>query len=264
MKTGASIIDGTLPNAGRIYDFFLKGNHNFEVDRQVAEEIVKKAPFIPHMALLLRWFLKEASLNLVRRGFKYFLDFASGLPTQDHIHGIIPEDGHVLYTDNDQITVKFGRDLIKNIPNADYEYCNAVYPDIILNSPLLDSYTKECCQIAIGFNGIAYFLPNDSLRYALRTLYQWAPRKTVLFITDVDCDQLTDELKDIIDIYTKLEPGGEVRSQNVLKDIVSPWVVEEPGFLPLERWLNLGNEVNQEAIKAWGGGGIYGGYLYKP
>lgn len=31
-------IDTTKPNAARIYDYYLGGNHNVEVDRQAAEQ----------------------------------------------------------------------------------------------------------------------------------------------------------------------------------------------------------------------------------
>ncbi len=33
----ASIADASKPNAGRIYDYVLGRNHNFEVDRQAAQ-----------------------------------------------------------------------------------------------------------------------------------------------------------------------------------------------------------------------------------
>ena len=42
-----SIIDASKPNAGRIYDYLIGGSHNFEIDRQVGDDLKKKLPFLP-------------------------------------------------------------------------------------------------------------------------------------------------------------------------------------------------------------------------
>ena len=82
-------MDTTQPNAGRIYDFLLGGNHNFEPDRQAAQMLLQVAPFMPQVLKQIRTFLGVATKRLSMDGFKYFIDFASGLPTNDNIHHII-------------------------------------------------------------------------------------------------------------------------------------------------------------------------------
>jgi hypothetical protein len=54
-----SIIDDTKPNAGRMYDYYLGANHNFEVDRQAAEQVIQLLPFAPKGARLQRWALQD-------------------------------------------------------------------------------------------------------------------------------------------------------------------------------------------------------------
>jgi hypothetical protein len=49
-----TIIDTTKPNAERIYDYFLGGDHWFPVDQQVADQIEKQMPFIRELARLTR------------------------------------------------------------------------------------------------------------------------------------------------------------------------------------------------------------------
>ncbi|HUI69338.1 MAG TPA: SAM-dependent methyltransferase, partial [Spirochaetia bacterium] len=85
-----SVADTSQPNAGRIYDFLLGGNHNFEIDRITAEGLIKAVPTMPQWVRLIRWFLNEAVHRLVEEGFTCFIDFASGLPTVDHIHHMVP------------------------------------------------------------------------------------------------------------------------------------------------------------------------------
>ncbi len=36
-----NIVDASKPSAGRMYDYWLGGNHNFEVDRQAADQVLK-------------------------------------------------------------------------------------------------------------------------------------------------------------------------------------------------------------------------------
>ena len=86
----ASIADSSKPNAGRIYDFLLGGSHNFEVDRLAAQQLLQVAPFLPKLVRVIRWFLGEAVHRLTDAGYTRFIDFASGLPTIDHIHHIAP------------------------------------------------------------------------------------------------------------------------------------------------------------------------------
>ena len=45
-----SIVDASVPSAGRIYDYLLGGHHNFQVDRMAADQLVALAPFVPKMA----------------------------------------------------------------------------------------------------------------------------------------------------------------------------------------------------------------------
>ena len=85
------ISDPTQPNAGRIYDYWLGGDYNFPVDKEVADKIEKEMPFVKSLARIIRWFLGNAIDKAFKMGFTQFLDFASGLPTVDHIHTRIPD-----------------------------------------------------------------------------------------------------------------------------------------------------------------------------
>ena len=76
-----SIVNASIPSAGRIYDYMLGGHHNFEVDRQAAEAI-----FRHFMPLLARWFGFSVGVFRIlhqelteQRGLNTIIDFASGL-----------------------------------------------------------------------------------------------------------------------------------------------------------------------------------------
>ncbi len=86
-----SIVNASVPSAARIYDYMLGGHHNFQVDRSAANQFFALIPFLPKAARLQRWCLQDIAHELTEvRGYDLIIDFASGLPTRDHLHTVVP------------------------------------------------------------------------------------------------------------------------------------------------------------------------------
>jgi hypothetical protein len=249
-----SIADSSKPNPGRIYDFVLGGNHNFEVDRLAAQQIIKIAPFFPKLARIIRWFLGEAVRRLVAEGYTQFIDFASGLPTVDHIHQVAPAGTKVIYSDLDPVTVAYGQEILKDNPNARYLACNAGTPEDLLAAPVVTEMLGTNRRVAIGLNGIAFFLSNDQLGHAMKVLYDWAAKGSRLFICDsgFESSTMAAEPQEIIQIYQKLGQPLTMRNLATMKHLIQPWKVMEPGFLKLEEWVGMKASVAEEMEKGGG------------
>jgi hypothetical protein len=245
----ASIADSGKPNPGRIYDYLLGGNHNFEVDRQAAEQVVKVMPFFPKLFKLIRWFLGEAVRRLGTEGYDQFIDFASGLPTVDHIHQVAPAGTKVIYSDIDPVTVAYGLEIIKDNPNVRYGVCPAEKPEELLNSPLLTQFIGANSKVAIGFNGVAYFLPDEKLQNSMKVLYDWAAKGSRLFLCDIgfDAPTLTDASQEMAGLYARLGQPIYLRSGQTLEKLVQPWKVLKPGLQPLEEWVGVKSVVSDES-----------------
>lgn len=84
----AAGIDTERPSAARIYDYYLGGAHNFEADRQVAEQMLTAYPDIRQRMWANRAFLRRAVQFFVHAGVRQFLDIGSGVPTVGHVHEI--------------------------------------------------------------------------------------------------------------------------------------------------------------------------------
>ena len=237
----ASIADASKPNAGRIYDFVLGGNHNFEVDRQAAQAAIKLAPGFPNTARSIRWFLGEAVRSLVADGFTQFIDFASGLPTVDHIHQITPPGTKVIYSDIDPVTVAYGQDIIKDNPDARYVVCNIATPELLLEDPVVSQFLDRKRATAIGFNGIAWFVKDDDVAHSLQRLYDWARAGDRLFLSDFHTDPslATEKMKEGAEMYQKLGQPLFLRPLDSLLRLCRPWKVRDPGFQPLEKWIGV-------------------------
>jgi len=237
----ASIADASKANAGRIYDFILGGNHNFEVDRVAAKQVIQLAPIAPKLFRLVRWFLGAAVRKLVSEGQTNFIDFASGLPTVDHIHQVASADTKVIYSDIDPVTVAYGQEIIKDLPNIRYVVCPAENPEYLLSSPAVASLFGDDRKVAIGFNGVAYFISDEHLAHAMKTLYDWAEPGSRLFLCDVGFEGAAPNRKfeQAGKMYEMLGQPIYVRSKAKLVDICRPWAAVEPGFRPLEEWMGL-------------------------
>ena len=120
-----SISDASMPNAGRIYDYVLGGNHNFEVDRKAGDQLLAVVPNFRQFARLIRWCISMAVEKVAADGYTRFVDFASGLPTMGHIHLVAPEGSKVIHiSDIGPVTVSYGQEIIKDQPNALYFACD--------------------------------------------------------------------------------------------------------------------------------------------
>lgn len=255
--------DSSKPNAGRIYDYLLGGHHNFEIDRQAAQQIVGTFPFIPHLARLVRWFLGEAIRRLCEENYTQFLDFASGLPTVDHIHEIASKGTKVIYSDIDPVTVAYGKEIVSDNSDIRYVQCDAAKPQDILESGVAEELFGSNRKVAIGFNGISWFISDESVAHSMKTLYEWADTGSKLFICDIDIVGITDWTKKIIEYYNNIGQSTYQRPKKELLELVKPWKVEDPGFQQLDKWVDVRTDAIKQAVEKWGGGGLIGAILVK-
>ena len=260
-----SIADPSQPSAGRIYDYLLGGHHNFEVDRQAAESALRLAPFLSKTLRLIRWFLGEATRRLIDEGYDKFVDFASGLPVVDHIHELAPRGTKVIYSDIDPVTVEYAREIIGDNSYVRYLKCNSATPEELLHSKVVAELLGNDRKVAFGFNGIAYFLTDDEVEHALRVIYDWADEGSKLFLCDGDADpdKITDKMKLLFDLYDKIGQPIYVRPKEKLIEMAKPWIVDSPGLLPLDEWVDLGKVYTDEERAEYGGEGFYGVILKK-
>lgn len=256
-----TIIDSTKPNAGRVYDYLLGGNHNFAVDRKAAEEVIKIVPFAPDLMKLIRWFLQKSIKVARERGFTRFLDFASGLPTADHIHNNTPEGTKVIYSDIDPVTVEYGRNIIGENPLVKYVTCDAGTPEILLESDIVKSLFGDNHKTAIGFTGICWFLPDEQVSHAMNVLYEWADPGSILFTSDMNHEKMTKDAQAVMDLYKNMNQPFFLRTREKFIELAKPWQVEEPGLLLLEDWYSLEPETTKKTAKL--GGTLFSGFFKK-
>ncbi|MBV9787889.1 MAG: SAM-dependent methyltransferase [Chloroflexi bacterium] len=230
-------IDTTKPNAGRIYDYYLGGSHNFEVDRQAAEQLLKLMPSTKPGARLNRWFLYDAVERLAQQGFDAYLDLASGLPTQGYIHEIVPQ-AHVLYTDHDPVTVAYGQQIIGDKPNVRYIQANIMYPETILQAA--ETHFGGQRRIAICFVGSTYFVDKPTLRSIMEQLFAWCAPGSQMALSLLAGDVQAFTRSQYAAIYARMNATIYPLELPEVAEILGPWRIAEPGLLTLGEWHQLG------------------------
>lgn len=240
-------IDSTIPNAGRVYDYVLGGTHNFEADRQAAEYMISLVPSTRKWVRMLRMFLQEAVLRLSQEGFDCFLDLASGLPTVDHIHWVVPH-AKVIYVDNDPIVIVYGTQLLEGNPRVRYIEADIREIDGLLRSPVIPELFGDNRKVAIGFNAVTCFLTEEEIRRIARALYEWAAPGSKIFATfeTKDPNLMTPRMQQFLEMFDRMGSPYYFLTLEQSIELMKPWEADEPGFRPLAEWLGVEDQITEE------------------
>jgi hypothetical protein len=268
--TTDSIIDTSRPSAGRVYDFLLGGHHNFEVDRAAAAQISTLLPFAPKFVRLQRWCLQDLAVELTeKRGYDLIIDFASGLPTNDHIHHVVPPGTTVIYSDYDPVVVEYAREILADTPNVYFFQGDARRPEELLSRPAVQEILKGRRDVALIHWGVAVFLNDDALMHAARALYDWAsPNSCWAFQAQgggMNNGNADTNMQRVSEIYAAMGTPVYFRTLSHLQQLVAPWRADESGFVSLLDWHSIDHStLTDEDRNSFGAnGGGDGAYLIK-
>jgi hypothetical protein len=99
----------------RVYNYFLGGDTNWEVDRSFGEYVLAQFPLVRRITFAHRLFLHRVVRRLIRvHGVRQFLDIGSGVPSAGATHEIADDWAihqkrrprtRVVYVDNDPVAV---------------------------------------------------------------------------------------------------------------------------------------------------------------
>ncbi|MFC4015711.1 SAM-dependent methyltransferase [Nonomuraea purpurea] len=136
---GASTgIDVTRPSVARMYDYYLGGKDNFEIDREAVRRVEQAMPEIRQLARENRAFLRRAVRHMARQGIRQFIDIGSGLPTVGNTHEIaqqIVPDARVVYVDNDPVVLQHGRAILATDDKTTVAAADMRRPEEVLGHP---------------------------------------------------------------------------------------------------------------------------------
>src|SRR6266576_371628 len=150
-------VDTSRASIARVYDAFLGGKDNFEVDREVLRRVAAVAPEAKDLAWSNRNFLIRACRFLAgQAGITQYLDCGSGLPTAENTHQVVQRiqpEAKVLYIDNDPVVLAHGRALLEENENTLFVSADIFDPDEVLSKPEVREFLDFGQPIAVIQNG---------------------------------------------------------------------------------------------------------------
>ena len=254
-----------VPNAARIYNYMLGGTHNFPADRQAADYMAALVPSTARWVRMLRAFLQESARRLWAEGFTTFVDFASGLPLDDHIHHVLP-GAKVVYSDVDPYTLEEAEQLVGHLPNVLYLEGDVRNARQLLERPDVVRFMGGERRVALGLNGITVFLSPEEIRKLFHDLYDWAAPGSKLYITyeTKEAGRTTPALEQFTDIFRQAGADFWMYTLEESIELSAPWKLPEGGLQPLHRFLGLSDDHITGADREGVGLEFYAAILEKP
>lgn len=220
------------PNTGRILDYWLGGDHHFEADAGAAAAFDALFPKFPEVFGLLREFIGRAARAAADDGITQFLVLGSGIPAQGNVHEAVPA-AKVLYTDIDQANIALGKEILRDVPNADYAYCDAA--DLTsLDQNAVAGLLDLSERLGIVVVGVSVFLEDEVVQKTLAALYDLAPDGSVL-LADFDGEAL----ESYPEILRILDGAGEplhTRGPARIQPLLGRWQLSAEGIQPVDVW----------------------------
>ncbi|MGH8794366.1 MAG: SAM-dependent methyltransferase [Stackebrandtia sp.] len=231
-----------IPHSARIWNYWMGGRDNFDIDRIIGDQSLDIDPHMSVMARECRQFLIRTVHYVASQcGIRQFLDIGTGLPTMQNTHevaqGAAPES-KIVYVDNDPMVLAHARALLTSTTDEGVTgYVDSDFHDperIVADARNILNFRQPVAVMFMGVLGHA-----ESLEVA---------RQTVSAVTDavpsgsyfIYYDGTTDRASyvELCEEYAKTggvpyipRPHDEMRSIFDGFELVDP-----PGFVPVTQW----------------------------
>lgn len=229
------------PNPARMYDYYLGGYHNFEIDRQVAEKVIEVYPDAPRVAQANRAFLRRVVRFLLERGIDQFLDLGSGIPTVGNVHEVAQQadpTARVVYVDIDAVAVAQSQSILQGNCQTIAIQADIRQPAEILNDPKVRQLLDFDRPLAVLLNAVLHFVPDDAEAHAVvRTIRDALVPGSYVAISHSTYEEAPPEIVEQIDrLYADSTNPSRTRTRAQIEVFFRGLDVVEPGVVHLPRW----------------------------
>ncbi|MDT0344255.1 SAM-dependent methyltransferase [Streptomyces litchfieldiae] len=235
-----SKIDTSVPHSARIWNYWLGGTDNYEVDRAAGDAYREAFPGIVDVACGSRRFLARSVRHLaLDAGLRQFLDVGTGLPTADNTHQIaqrVAPDSRVVYVDNDPLVLMHSRALLTSTPEGATEFLEGDLrrPEEILSAA---SGTLDLTRpVGLILSGILGHIPTyEEARAIVRRLMDGLPSGSYLSLNEG-----TDTEEAYVRAQQAYNESGAIpyrlRSMAEIAGYFDGLELEEPGVVQVPCW----------------------------
>ncbi|MFJ9630782.1 SAM-dependent methyltransferase [Streptomyces sp. NPDC091280] len=236
-------IDISVPSVSRIYDYYLGGSHNFEVDREAARKAMEFLPGLPKIMQANRAFMRRAVRFAAAEGITQFLDIGSGIPTFGNVHEVAQEaspGAHVMYVDHDPVAVAHSQAVLAGNPTADVVAADLRKPREILASPEVQRLIDMNRPVALLLVAILHFVEDTDDPYgAVAQLRDALAPGSLLILTHASYEGIPlppERAEGAVDVYKDIRNPLIMRSREEIARFFEGYDMVEPGLVPMPDW----------------------------
>ena len=256
----ADRIDTSRPHPARMYDYYLGGQDNYEVDRAAAEQVLALNLDTRVSARANRDFLERAVRSVVDSGIRQIIDIGTGIPTSPNTHEIAHARDRatsVVYVDNDPIVSTYAGAKLTNTANTGFLLGDLREPRAILEHPVVRDLIDFEQPVALLLVAVLHFV-NDAEDPAglIATLTEPLVPGSQLVLSHVTSDfhpgaQVTQSSE----VYKKATVQASLRSRDEILPFFRGFELLEPGLVQASRWRPTG-ELTDELRRVAGYAGV--------
>jgi len=230
-----------VPHSARIWNYWMGGKDNYQVDRAAGAAFAEVYPDIVTMAKQSRQFLIRVVRFLAgEAGMRQFLDIGTGLPTMQNTHEVaqaIAPESRIVYVDNDPVVLAHARALLHNTtPEGVTTYVDADFHDPESITSDARNVLNFRQPIAVMFMGVLGHVADfDEMRSIVARVMAAVPSGSYLALYEG-----TDTSLAYIEAIAKYAKTGAVpyflRSPQQIGRCFAGLEMVDPGLVPITQW----------------------------
>jgi hypothetical protein len=233
-------LDLTRPSAARVYDYYLGGSHNFEVDREMARRAIDMWPELPQIMQANRSFLRRAVRFCVGQGITQFLDLGSGIPTVGNVHEVaraVAPDARVVYVDIDPVAVAHSRAILAGDDRTVVVHADFADVDAVIGDPATRRLLDLSQPVAVLMVALLHFVPAEAEPAATIARYReaLAPGSHVV-VSHATHEGRPDQADSHAALYRRTGTPMTMRSRREVGALLDGFDLVDPGLVFLPQW----------------------------
>ncbi|MFJ9824549.1 SAM-dependent methyltransferase [Streptomyces sp. NPDC101160] len=236
-------IDISVPSVSRMYDFYLGGSHNFEVDRDAARKAMEFLPGLPKIMQANRAFMRRAVHHAVDNDVTQFLDIGSGIPTFGNVHEVAQaatDEARVVYVDHDPVAVAHSRAVLAGDDRSAVVAADLRKPREILHSPEVGELLDLDRPVALLLVAVLHFLEDaDEPAAAVAELLDALAPGSLLVITHASYEGVPvpqERAAGTVGVYRDIRNPLVMRSHEEISRFFDGTDLAAPGLVPMPLW----------------------------
>ncbi|MFC9032071.1 SAM-dependent methyltransferase [Streptomyces arboris] len=236
-------IDISVPSVSRMYDFYLGGSHNFEVDREAARKAMEFLPGLPKIMQANRAFMRRAVRYAVDAGIDQFLDIGSGIPTFGNVHEVAQAAdprAKVAYVDHDPVAVAHSQAVLEGNDHAVAAAADLRRPKEILAAPEVAGLLDLNRPVALLLVAVLHFIEDaDDPRAAVAELREALAPGSLLILTHASYEGIPlsrEEADGTVGVYRNIRNPLIMRTREEIGAFFEGYEMVEPGLVSMPEW----------------------------